>query len=139
MMEVACPRCRNPVPPPAPHATQIVCPMCRATLRAKQGPDTSAADAVFAASTGRTIPGRREAAAAMNRTGGELVGRGDFRGAVRAFTEAMGADPKDAALHNNRGYVLAALREYPQAIRDFDEAIRLDPRCAGAFNNRGLA
>src|SRR5690349_1658826 len=128
MIDVACPRCRNPVPRPTPQAMQIVCPMCRATLRAKPGPDTSATDEVFAASTGRTTRVNRDAAIAMNRCGRDLVRQGDYRGAIQAFTDAMTADPSDAALYNNRGYALAALGQYPQAIRDFDEALRHDPR-----------
>ena len=64
--------------------------------------------------------------------------KGDYDGAIAAFTESIRLDPKDASLYSYRGVARFYKRDYDLAIADFTEAIRLDPKSID-YSNRGAA
>ncbi len=63
---------------------------------------------------------------------------GEYRQAVRAFTEAIGTRPDDPEVYNGRGYAYSRLKLYRDAIADYTKAIQLDPKNVKAYNRRGL-
>jgi len=77
-----------------------------------------------------------EAKDAMQR-GRAAVQKGDFDGAIAAFTAAIRLDPKLTAAYLTRGWVYSAKGDFPKAIADYDQAIKLDPKSAEALCNRG--
>lgn len=58
---------------------------------------------------------------------------------MAAFSEAIEADPKDAAAHVGRGRALVQLGEFPRAMRDLNKAVELDPSNARWWCQRGEA
>ena len=77
------------------------------------------------------------AAQAARNQGNAACLRGDFELAVRRYTDAIGRDPEDAALHNNRAYAYLRTNEIDKAITDYDEALRIDPHHSKARFFRG--
>jgi len=63
---------------------------------------------------------------------------GRFDQAVANFSEAIRADPTNAAAYWNRGAVLCDRQECEQAIADFTRALDLDPDYAQAYYDRGM-
>ncbi|CDR98688.1 probable STI1-Hsp90 cochaperone [Sporisorium scitamineum] len=60
--------------------------------------------------------------------GNELYKKGDFPGAVAAFTEAIKRDPSDPRGYSNRASAYTKLAALPEALKDSEEAIRVDPK-----------
>lgn len=97
------------------------------------------------------------------RQGIVLAEKGDFDGAITAYTRAIElnsnikpqsdappqscvaplegeiliSDQFNAMALNNRGFAYYRKQNYEKAIADFDRAIRMAPRLADAYNNRG--
>jgi tetratricopeptide (TPR) repeat protein len=71
--------------------------------------------------------------------GNLLREKGDFDGAIAAYTEAIRLDPQNAPVYSGRAYAHFKKGEFDQAIVAYSEAIRLDPKYAEAYCNRGLA
>jgi tetratricopeptide (TPR) repeat protein len=69
--------------------------------------------------------------------GNDLLARGDLDGAIAAYNEAIGLDPRSTAPYLGRGVARSRKGLFAQAIADATEAIRLDPRHAPAYRNRG--
>src|SRR5262249_20941335 len=69
--------------------------------------------------------------------GNDLVARGDFDGAIAAYSEAIRVDPRSTAGYLGRGVARYRMGQFTQAIADATEAIRIDPRHAPAYRNRG--
>jgi tetratricopeptide (TPR) repeat protein len=65
--------------------------------------------------------------------------KGDYRGAITDYDQAIRLDPKLALAYNNRGFVHHRLGDHKSAIIDYDQAIRLNPKYSEAYSNRGFA
>lgn len=50
---------------------------------------------------------------------------GDYRGAIRIFTEGIGKFPEDARFYRHRGHRYISIREFDRAIRDLEKAAAL--------------
>ncbi len=97
---------------------------------------------------GRTVEARAwaERAAAWDPSGVSfaMLGRvraatGDVEGAVRAFGEAMRAEPSSAAHPYARGLCLAEAGRMAEAVADLERAVAIDPSFARARYNLELA
>jgi tetratricopeptide (TPR) repeat protein len=69
----------------------------------------------------------------------EKQNRGDNRGAIADYNEAIRLKPDYFNAYNNRGNAKSALGDYRGAIADYNKAIRLKPDKASTYNNRGNA
>jgi tetratricopeptide (TPR) repeat protein len=63
--------------------------------------------------------------------------KGDLKGAIADYDQAIRLDPTSAATYSSRGFVRYELGYKMGAIADYDQAIRLDPKSAVTYNNRG--
>jgi tetratricopeptide (TPR) repeat protein len=64
--------------------------------------------------------------------------KGDNRGALADYNQAIALDPKFAPAYNNRGNLKAdKLNDVQGAFADYNQAIALNPKFADAYNNRG--
>ncbi|GAX41804.1 tetratricopeptide TPR_2 repeat protein [Tolypothrix sp. NIES-4075] len=70
--------------------------------------------------------------------GGDKRRKGDFKGAIADYTEAIRLNPKYVSAYNDRGIARRSLRDNQGAIADYEQAIRLDPKYTLAYYNRGL-
>ncbi len=77
----------------------------------------------------------RASVANFNR-GMENVRKGDFAGAIDAFTRTIEIDEKNAEAYHNRGFAYARLTNFEAAIADFTRSIALKPT-EEAYKNRG--
>jgi S1-C subfamily serine protease len=68
----------------------------------------------------------------------EKLKRGDYKGAIADYDQAIRLNPKLAPAYNNRGWLRDELGDKQGAIADYDQAIRLDPKFAVAYGNRGF-
>jgi tetratricopeptide (TPR) repeat protein len=59
--------------------------------------------------------------------------------AIRACSELIRGNPRDAAAFANRGVARFEKGDYDQAMPDYNTAIRLNPQDAAAHTNRGAA
>ena len=71
--------------------------------------------------------------------GNILMMLGQLDMAIKAYSEAIDHNPRNANAYNNRGNAYSDIDEYVLAIQDFDKAIGLDLKFAEAYNNRGIA
>ncbi|KAI0637715.1 putative stress-induced protein STI1 [Trametes polyzona] len=74
-----------------------------------------------------------EKAAVAREEGNQLFKKGDFAGAVKAYTEAIKRDPKDPRGYNNRANAYTKLAALPEALKDAEEAIKVDPKFVKAY------
>ncbi|KAI0723475.1 activator of Hsp70 and Hsp90 chaperone [Earliella scabrosa] len=74
-----------------------------------------------------------EKASAAREEGNALFKKGDFAGAVKAYTEAIKRDPKDPRGYNNRANAYTKLAALPEALKDAEEAIKVDPKFVKAY------
>ncbi len=65
--------------------------------------------------------------------------KGDHRGAIVAYTEAIRLNPNYADAYYNRGVVRNKSGDKQGAITDYNQAIGINPNHALAYNNRGFA
>ena len=65
--------------------------------------------------------------------------KGDYKGAITAYTAAIGFDAKYPIAYNNRGVAYFRSGDNDHAIADYDAAIKLSPKVASAWANRGRA
>lgn len=68
-----------------------------------------------------------------------LNAKGDFDGAVRAATEAVTLDSKNAVAYFNRGSAYLGGGYYAKAVIDFTAVVILDPGNVGAYYGRATA
>ena len=71
--------------------------------------------------------------------GNERYGKGDKRGAIENFNQALKLKPDFAEVYYNRGLARAELGDNLGAVEDFNEALLINPGYAAAYNNRGNA
>ncbi len=65
--------------------------------------------------------------------------KGDYRGSIANYNEAIRLNPNYAVAYFNRGNAKGNLEDNQGAITDFNEAIRLNSNDAYTYNNRGNA
>ncbi|NJN39191.1 MAG: tetratricopeptide repeat protein [Acaryochloridaceae cyanobacterium CSU_3_4] len=70
---------------------------------------------------------------------GEKYQKGDNKGAISDYDQAIQLKPDYAEAYNNRGIARSALGDNKGAISDLDKAIQLKPDYAVAYVNRGIA
>jgi len=82
------------------------------------------------------MPGAGEAA---KDTGNELFKKGDYDGAVAAFTEAITAEPTNEAYYSNRSAAYLKARNFECAIADGKKCVELKPEWAKGYSRQGAA
>ena len=65
--------------------------------------------------------------------GNLLRDKGDFDGAIAAYTEAICRNPQNAQPYSGRGRAYLRKGEFDKAIADCNKAIQLDPMMAEAY------
>ena len=65
--------------------------------------------------------------------------QGEHRKAIRAYSDAIRANPNFELAYSNRGLSYLQTGEYERAISDFDEVVLRNPIDADSFFHRGLA
>lgn len=65
--------------------------------------------------------------------------KGDYQGAIAAYTEAIRLNPKYGDAYNNRGLAHAKLGNHNKAIEDYNQALRINPNNFSVYANRGTA
>lgn len=63
---------------------------------------------------------------------------GDYKGAIRVFSEGLAKHPKDARFYRHRGHRLITLRCFDDAVRDFEAAAKLVKGKADQIEPDGL-
>ncbi|QLE57285.1 tetratricopeptide repeat protein [Nostoc sp. TCL26-01] len=71
--------------------------------------------------------------------GGDKYKKGDMKGSVADYTQAIRINFKYVDAYNNRGVALANLNDHKGAIEDYNQALNINPRYGNAYNNRGVA
>jgi tetratricopeptide (TPR) repeat protein len=72
-------------------------------------------------------------AAVHNNVGTALRKKGDLEGAVRAYGEAIAADPRQPLLRYNLARVWEDMARPDQALRAYQAAVELDPGLHAAY------
>jgi YD repeat-containing protein len=97
------------------------------------------ADIVRVLKLGEFLRPRNTPGALALARGDELLDKGDPAAALKAYAEAIEAEPDNPLARLSRASALHDRGDLDGALADYDEALRLDPRNPVAFNNRGLA
>ncbi|MDZ7962052.1 MAG: tetratricopeptide repeat protein [Aulosira sp. DedQUE10] len=71
--------------------------------------------------------------------GVEKYERGNYKEAVKDFTQVITLNPRNALAYNRRGDAFYRLGEYQKAQADSGKAIQLNPRDANAYYDRGFS
>ena len=78
-----------------------------------------------------------DAAKEARQKGKSFYHKGDFDGAISAYTEAIRLDPKSVESHDGRGAAYSHKGDNDKAIADFTEEIRVAPNSPWAYQGRG--
>ncbi|MEG3958309.1 tetratricopeptide repeat protein [Microcoleus sp. herbarium2] len=65
--------------------------------------------------------------------------KGDYQGAIAAYTQAIALNPNYVQAYHNRGIVRSKLGDKQGAVADYNQALRINPNYAKAYYNRGIA
>ncbi|BAY64197.1 TPR repeat-containing serine/threonine protein kinase [Calothrix brevissima NIES-22] len=71
--------------------------------------------------------------------GVEKYDRNDYQGAIKDFTQALEANPKDAKTYNARSDAFYQLKDYQKAQLDASKAIQLNAKDDNAYYDRGFS
>ena len=71
--------------------------------------------------------------------GYEAKMKGDYRNAIRLYTNAINLDPHRPEYYFSRAFVYDKLQEYLEAIVDYRMVVKLDPNNEFAYYNLGIA
>ena len=69
-----------------------------------------------------------EKSAQAREEGNALFKKGDYAGAVKAYTESIKRDPNDPKGYNNRANAYTKLVALPEALKDAEAAVKVDPK-----------
>ena len=62
--------------------------------------------------------------------GNAIAAKGDFNGAMQAYSMVISMSPQHAPSFFNRGLAKANLKDHRGAILDYDQAIEINPKVA---------
>ncbi|MEG4857774.1 tetratricopeptide repeat protein [Microcoleus sp. K1-B6] len=65
--------------------------------------------------------------------------KGDYQGAIAAYTQAIGLNSNYAQAYHNRGNSRSKLGDNKGAVADYNQALRINPNYAKAYYNRGIS
>jgi tetratricopeptide (TPR) repeat protein len=68
--------------------------------------------------------------------GEDHIKKGDYSGAIIAYSNAIMKKPLESNFYNARGIAYTKLKKFQSAVEDFDEAIKLEPKKAEFYFNR---
>ncbi|KAG6634257.1 hypothetical protein I3843_12G104800 [Carya illinoinensis] len=71
--------------------------------------------------------------------GNAAFSAGDFSGAVRHFSEAIGLAPTNHVLYSNRSAAYASLHQYSEALSDAKKTVELKPDWSKGYSRLGAA
>jgi tetratricopeptide (TPR) repeat protein/V8-like Glu-specific endopeptidase len=71
--------------------------------------------------------------------GGDKYKKGDFKGAIADYTQAIKLNPNYVNAYNDRGIARSRIGDAKGEIDDYNQAIRINPNYANAYYNRGIA
>ncbi|KAF3107916.1 hypothetical protein TWF569_005518 [Orbilia oligospora] len=74
---------------------------------------------------------------ALKSQGNIFFGKQDFQAALTAYSQAIGFNPRSAALYSNRSATYLQLGQLEQALADADKAVQFDPTWSKAYRRRG--
>jgi lipoprotein NlpI len=77
--------------------------------------------------------------AELVKRGNDYLNKGEYAGAIEAYTGSIRLEPGSAKTFYARGYAYYRSHDEDRAIQDFSEAIRLEPGFGEAFRARGRA
>lgn len=77
-------------------------------------------------------------AVSLNISGDQLYEKGDIKGAIEEFNQALLLDPSNTNVHNSMGVCYGVLEDYKNAKKAFKAAVDLDPNEYMAIYNLGL-
>jgi len=69
----------------------------------------------------------------------ELSQKGDYLGAIRAYSAILKKNPEDVNALLGRGLTYLYIEQSDSAIADFNRIVSFNPKVPDAYNNRGLA
>ena len=75
----------------------------------------------------------------VTKQGNVLRDKGDFDGAIAAYTEAIRLNPENAHPYSNRGQAHLRKGEFDEAIADYNEAILINQKNGCIFYARGYS
>jgi len=67
-----------------------------------------------------------------------LFAKGDYSGAILAYTDAIASNPNVSAYYSNRAFAYIKTEMYGAAIRDADAALQIDPKFVKAYYRRAV-
>ncbi|HEV3272059.1 MAG TPA: tetratricopeptide repeat protein [Candidatus Methylacidiphilales bacterium] len=87
--------------------------------------------------TQNAAPGAKTAAAYVAQ-GLAQQARGDLDGAILAYNQALGLDPKQANAFSNRGVAKQSKGDLDGALADYAQALLINPNISADYYNQGL-
>ena len=71
--------------------------------------------------------------------GHENYNRGNFRGAISSYTEAIALNPQNATAYSSRGSAFGMLQDYSSAAADYLRSVQIDNSEANSYIGLGVA
>ncbi len=85
----------------------------------------------------KPIVPRTQSAEDLISLGGAKADKGDYRGAIADYSQALKLSPNNPDAYFRLGSAYKELNDYPAALKNFEQVIRLSPKNAIAYVNRG--
>ncbi|MBN3992664.1 MAG: tetratricopeptide repeat protein [Nostoc sp. NMS2] len=86
----------------------------------------------------KPAPKRQQSAEDFISLGGAKADKGDYKGAIAHYNQALQINPNNPDAYYRRGAAYNELKDYPAAFKDFEQVIRLTPKNAIAYAYRGF-